>query len=293
MPGRGEHQRGAERRALLGGQVRGIARGDLVREARLAVRHLVMGLGVDHPVERVAVVVMGERVGDRRHVPRLVARGDQHLADRMHELRVPLRAKSRTAILGPGGDLGAVTQVLGDRDAPRETLGDLSIDPQQEAPALRESVAVVALVAAHAADVERHVEPQSVEVVLLQPVERVVADELADLERQRSVQGDDELSVEHEAAQRKRSKVRDHFRKKPRQRLPGLRLDLDLVSCPEREAAEPVPLRFELPTGAFRQFRRSLGFHRLERQRDAEQIQVCAPLRWGAHFSQTPRLMKL
>ena len=80
-------------------QCDGIARGDLVRDARLAVRHLVVGLGVDHPAERVAVVVMGERVGDRRHVPRLVARRDQHLADRMHELRVPLRAEARTAVL--------------------------------------------------------------------------------------------------------------------------------------------------------------------------------------------------
>ena len=41
---------------------------------------------------------MGERVRDRRHVPRLVARRDQHLADWMNELRVPLCAEPRTAV---------------------------------------------------------------------------------------------------------------------------------------------------------------------------------------------------
>ena len=117
---------------------------------------------------------------------------------------------------------------------------------------------------------------------------------LQGVERQRSVDGEDELSVEHERAQRKRSKVRDHFRKEPRQRLAGLRFDLDLVSRPERKAAEPVPLRFELPAGAVRQLRGSLGLHRLERQRNAEQVQVCgALLRLGAHCSQTNRLMML
>ena len=60
-------------------------------------------------------------------------------------------------------------------------LGDLGIDPLQQAPALLERVPFVALVAAHAADVEGHVEAQPVEVVLVQPVERVVPDELADL----------------------------------------------------------------------------------------------------------------
>ena len=50
----------------------GVARGDLVRDARLAVGHLVVALGVDDPLEGVAVVAMGERVRDRRHraVPR-------------------------------------------------------------------------------------------------------------------------------------------------------------------------------------------------------------------------------
>ena len=79
----------------------GIARRDLVRDARLAVRHLVVGFGVDHPAKRVSIVVMGKRVGDRRHVPRPVARRDQHLADRMHELRVPLGTEAGAAILDP------------------------------------------------------------------------------------------------------------------------------------------------------------------------------------------------
>ena len=117
---------------------------------------------------------------------------------------------------------------------------------------------------------------------------------LQGVEGQRSVDGDDELSVENERAQRKRAKVRDHFRKEARQRLAGLRLDLDRVACPEREAAESVPLRFELPAGALRQLRGSLGLHRLERQWDPKQIQVCsALLRLGAHSSQTNRLMML
>ena len=64
---------------------------------------------------------------------------------------------------------------------PGKALGDLAVDPLQQAPALLEHVAFVALVTAHAADVERHVEAQPVEVVLVEPVERVVADELADL----------------------------------------------------------------------------------------------------------------
>ena len=125
---------------------------------------------------------MGERVGDRRHVPRLVARRDQHLADRVDELRRPTARRSRRRRpRSPAVISARLRRSSAMVMRPGKLLGDLAVDPLQQAPALGERVAVVALVAAHAADVERHVEAQPVEVVLLQPQERVVADELAHL----------------------------------------------------------------------------------------------------------------
>ena len=82
---------------------------------------------------------------------------------------------------------------------------------------------------------------------------------LQGVERRRPVDRENKLSVQHERARRKGSKVRNHFRKEPRQRLAGLRLDLDLVARPEREAPEPVPLGFELPARTVRQLGRRYG----------------------------------
>jgi len=56
--GCGEHQGRAQRRLALGKPVACIARGDLLRDARPAVRHLVVRFGVDHAVERIQVVTM-------------------------------------------------------------------------------------------------------------------------------------------------------------------------------------------------------------------------------------------
>ena len=115
---------------------------------------------------------------------------------------------------------------------------------------------------------------------------------LQGVERRCSLDRDNELSVQYERAPRKRSKVRHHFRKEPRQRLPGFRLDLELVSGPEREAPKPVPLGLELPARAVRQLRGTSGFHRLERQREAERGQVQGAFLCSAvHCCRTNRLM--
>jgi hypothetical protein len=50
-------------------------------------------------------------MGDRRHMARRVVRRDQHLADRVHELRVP-----------------------------REAPGDLGVDALEQAPAVPERI---------------------------------------------------------------------------------------------------------------------------------------------------------
>ena len=68
------------------------------------------------------------------------------------------------------------------------------------------------------------------------------------------------------------------------------------TSSPALNARQRNPSHFgsNCQPGSVRQLRGSPGFHRLERQWNAEQIQGCsALLRLGAHSSQTNRLMTL
>src|SRR5690606_22204239 len=97
------------------------------------------------------------------------------------ELGIPLSTEPGAALLGTRGDRVLAAQVLGDGDAAGEALGHLLVDPAHQAPAVLERIALVRLVALHRANVERHVETQPVDAVLVEPVERVVADELAHL----------------------------------------------------------------------------------------------------------------
>src|SRR5262249_38746902 len=65
----------------------------------------------------------------------------------------------------------------------------------------------------------------------------------------------DQPAIEYELARIERTKIGQHLGKEARERLSRSSLDLDRAARPEAEAAKPVPLRFELPSTALRQFR--------------------------------------
>ena len=70
---------------------------------------------------------------------------------------------------------------------------------------------------------------------------------------------------------RKRGRERlDELRKVPVHRLLIATLQQDLVAIPKDERAESVPLRFELPSLAFRQRFRGVRQHRSERRHDRQ-----------------------
>ena len=154
---RGHHQRRPDRRALLRrptGRVRGL---DLLRDTRPPVGHLIVRLGVDDALHRVAVVV-ADRVSERLDRALRIVRGDQLGAHRVHEGGVPLCVETG-AVLVVLSDLGVLVQVFGDHDAPRELAAHRIGDAPHQRPTL---VQVVALVGVH---VRHHVEPQPVDAV--------------------------------------------------------------------------------------------------------------------------------
>jgi hypothetical protein len=65
--------------------------------ARPAVRHLVVGFGVDHALQGVVVVAAKDGIAHLGHAPVLVAAGDDRAADRMDEVGRPLRIEAGAA----------------------------------------------------------------------------------------------------------------------------------------------------------------------------------------------------
>ena len=133
---RGHHERRGEGGALLGEPVGGPIRVDLLRNARPAVGHFVVRFAVDHPPEGIVVVAAQDRVLHRFHGPVLVRAGDDRFANRVDELRIPLRPERGPAVLGGIGDGGDVLQIFRDGERLRVVLADLGVDPPHQAPAL-------------------------------------------------------------------------------------------------------------------------------------------------------------
>ena len=129
MPGAVKTMAAASVERFCAYQPLGSLRVDLLRHARLAVRHLVVRFAVDDPVEGVVVVAIAERVADGGERALLILGGDHRLADGVDEVGIPLRAEPGAA--GPDvlGEPLVVLQVLGDRDPAGEFLSDLAVDP--------------------------------------------------------------------------------------------------------------------------------------------------------------------
>ena len=79
---------------------------------------------------------------------------------------------------------------------------------------------------------------------------------------------DHQLAVEHEALLRQGAEPFGNLGEEPRQGLAGLGLELDRVAIAVRQAAETVPLGFELPAAVAGKFRRRFRFHRGGVERD-------------------------
>jgi hypothetical protein len=73
------------------------------------------------------------------------------------------------------------------------------------------------------------------------------------IKRQLTVYGYDELAIQHESLLLQRTQMRQHLRKKARQRLAGLGLDFHLRAGLEGKTPEAVPLGLELPPAIFGQ----------------------------------------
>ena len=100
-----------------------------MRDAGLAVGHLVVALGVDDALEGVAVVAVADRVRDaamravRRRRRRSAPRGPGGRTGR------PTGAEAGAALVGAAVIAGVVLQVLGDGERVGMLLADLVVDP--------------------------------------------------------------------------------------------------------------------------------------------------------------------
>jgi len=176
--GRGQHQGRREGAPLLRRPAGGVLRIDLRRHPRLAVRHLIMGFAVDHPLERVTVVAAFDRAANPIQRALFVTGGDHRRTYWMHEASGPLRGKAGAPLVDRQSDPVVVAQILSDQQPSRETLADFAADRSHQRPTVGQLRPWV-VVAANAANVERHVASQSVDVILVQPHQRIVADELS------------------------------------------------------------------------------------------------------------------
>src|SRR5581483_869032 len=107
-------------------------------------------------------------------VPRVTDRRPQGV----QEPGVPLRAEAGAAVIHALREARVVLQVLGDGDLAGEALADVLVQLLQEAPAV---VQLGGAGAVDRADVQGRVAAQPVHVVLVEPHQGVVAQELAHL----------------------------------------------------------------------------------------------------------------
>ena len=128
-----------------------------------------MRFRVNHPLLRVAIVAMIERVADGIEIPIRIVLCDDCIPDGMHKTSVPLRAEACSADLSLLRYPLVILQILGDRDLPRLRGADFIVDPLQETPAIRQVAAI------DAADVAHRIETQTVQTVFVQPKEGIVA----------------------------------------------------------------------------------------------------------------------
>jgi hypothetical protein len=181
-PWDGEDQHRPECGPLPGIPAAGVARVDVLGEPAFAVAggDLVVGFGVDDALQRIAVVPAPDRLHDGVQIPVLIPGPGQRMADRVQEAGVPLGVEPGPAGAGALGDPLVVLHVLGDAELPWLAAVDLVVDPAHQLPAVGEVGARVAA-AVDVADVAGGIPAEPVEAVLLQPQQRVVAEELADL----------------------------------------------------------------------------------------------------------------
>src|SRR5688572_15182074 len=119
---------------------------------------------------------MVQRVAHGEHVPLGVVAGDDGLPYGMHEAGVPLRAKPRAAAAGVPGDPLVVLQILGDDELPRLPAANLAVDALEQSPAVRQIATRIAVVPADVTNEAHRVEAQPIDMIFVQPVERIVAD---------------------------------------------------------------------------------------------------------------------
>src|SRR6185369_6199584 len=88
------------------------------------------------------------------------------------------------------------------------------------------------------------------------------------VERQAALDWYYQFAVEHKLRRLQLRQRRNHFRKITRQRLPRLRLQLDVLAVAKSQTAKAIPLRLILPLVAFRDFGNQQSFHRQKRRFD-------------------------
>jgi hypothetical protein len=86
------------------------------------------------------------------------------------------------------------------------------------------------------------------------------------VERHAALDGDHDFAVEHESLCPQFRQCPDDVRKVALQRLPGLRLQLDLIAVAERQTTEAVPLGLVAPALAGRNLIDGERLHRFQRR---------------------------
>ena len=137
-----------------------------------------MRFGVDDALERIAVILVIERLSQGFHVASVVIADDDGRPYRMDKSCIPLRAKARAADSRVLHQPLVVFQVFGNGQMIGRQFANLLVDPLHQAPAVAEVVGRLVVIAVDIANVGRGVPAQAVNVIFVQPHERVVAQEL-------------------------------------------------------------------------------------------------------------------
>ena len=117
-----ENHGGGQRRTFSREPALWVVRAYLLRNPRSAIRHLIVRLAVDDPVEGVVVVAVADCVADGCEGALFVLWSDHRLADGVDEHCVPLRAEAGSTRANALGEPFVVLQILGNRDPVGKSL---------------------------------------------------------------------------------------------------------------------------------------------------------------------------
>ena len=122
---------------------------------------------------------MDNRISHRLQVAEVIVVADQRGAYGVDKFTIPLRPKTSPTFTGTLGNPGVLLEILGDGERTGITFLELFVDPLHQRPALGQIMGGIVAIAVAIADVNGRIPTQAIEMILINPHQRVITQILA------------------------------------------------------------------------------------------------------------------